>query len=161
MTIHYYIDDHGVKEYKVWFKILLGFAVLYTYITGMAYVLVNVESGAATANIKLYADAFWVLQMSTSTIGFGDFYPVTLPGRVIVAMSFYVGVGIAGFVGAVVAGLFTNFTDNSVKNRELMQQNTQIIEKLYGSVQNKELRVQNAQILEQMELLMKHIKVEK
>ncbi|WP_332874430.1 ion channel [Amphritea pacifica] len=47
-----------------------------------------------------YANACWALQMSASTIGFGDFYPVSQGGRIIVALMFYIGVRIVGFIGA-------------------------------------------------------------
>ena len=57
-------------------------------------------------------------------------YPKTEIGRAIGAFSFYIGVGIAGFIGASIAGLFTNFTDKSVQNRELRKQNEEIIKLL-------------------------------
>lgn len=123
-----YIDEHNVKEYKLWFKLFIAFFILYSYIIVMAYPLWYVEH--LTGNIKTYDDAFWVLQMSASTIGFGDYYPTTQAGRWIVALSFYVGVGLAGYVGSSIAHSFTSFTDNSVQNRELRKQNEQIIELL-------------------------------
>jgi voltage-gated potassium channel len=126
MTFHYKIDDCGIREYKVWFKIILGLAILYGYIAIMASFLVSAEKDVG--NINTYSDAFWVLQMSASTIGFGDFYPVTFWGRWIIAVSFYVGVGIAGYVGANIANIFTNFTDTDTQNKELKRQNANILE---------------------------------
>ena len=66
--------------------------------------------------------------MSASTIGFGDFYPVTLTGRIIVATMFYIGVGMVGFVGAQFVNKFVGFSDTNVKNRELRRQNKEIME---------------------------------
>lgn len=121
-------DEYGVVEYPLWFKILIAFSVLYLYISLMAFPLLSLEQ--SVGNIKEYSDAFWVLQMSASTIGFGDFYPVTTEGRWIVALSFYVGVGLAGYIGSAIASAFTNLTDNSIQNRELRQQNAEILEQL-------------------------------
>ena len=121
-------DTFGVKEYKLWVKICLAFTILYTYIGIAAYPLFLVEVGHG--NIKTYADAFWVLQMSASTIGFGDFYPSTLTGRSIVAISFYIGVGLAGYAGSAIAGAFTSFTNKDTLNRELKHQNAQILKQL-------------------------------
>ena len=118
-------DTFGVKEYKLWVKITLAFTILYSYIAIMALPLYLVEVGVG--NIKTYADAFWVLQMSASTIGFGDFYPSTLIGRSIVAISFYIGVGLAGYAGSTIASAFTGFTDKDTQNRELKHQNAQIL----------------------------------
>jgi voltage-gated potassium channel len=114
----YKIDEHDVKEWNPIVKIAIGFMVLYLYIGFMAYplYLAEIEAGG---NVKSYNDAFWLLQMSASTIGFGDVYPVSKIGRWIVAVSFYIGVGIAGYVGATIADIFTGFTDTNIKNREL------------------------------------------
>ena len=94
----------------------------------MAYPLYLIEY--ETGNIKTYSDAFWVLQMSASTIGFGDYYPTTQIGRWIVAASFYVGVGLAGYIGGAISNSITQFTDTSVQNRELRKQNETIIKLL-------------------------------
>lgn len=119
------IDEYGVKQYALWVRILLAFSTLYTYIYLIAYPLSMAEN--ATGNIKSYDDAFWVLQMAASTIGFGDFYPVTPEGRWIVALSFYIGVGLAAYIGTSIAGAFTGFTDTEVQNRELRKQNAAIL----------------------------------
>ena len=121
-------DRYGVKNYKLWFKLSITFLILYSYITLMAIPLFYLEQ--EIGNIKTYGDAFWVLQMSASTIGFGDYYPVTFTGRWIVAFSFYIGVGLAGYAGSSIASAFTNFTDNSVQNRELRRQNAEILQLL-------------------------------
>lgn len=123
-------DEFGITEWNPLFKIILGFAILYGYIAIASFPLYYAEFGEPGANISSYRDAFWLLQMAASTIGFGDVYPTTETGRAIVAISFYIGVGIAGFIGATVAGIFTNFTDNSVQNRELRRQNEEIIKLL-------------------------------
>lgn len=122
------VDEYGVKQYALWARLLLAFTTLYTYIYLMAYPLYIVEHVAG--NIKSYDDAFWVLQMAASTIGFGDFYPVTPKGRWIVAFSFYIGVGLAAYIGASIAGAFTGFTETEVQNRELRRQNAEILNKL-------------------------------
>ena len=122
------IDQYGIEEYSLWFKIVVAFAVLYCYISIMAYPLYLIEY--ETGNIKTYSDAFWVLQMSASTIGFGDYYPTTQIGRWIVAASFYVGVGLAGYIGGAISNSITQFTDTSVQNRELRKQNETIIKLL-------------------------------
>lgn len=122
------VDEYGITEYKPWFKVIMAFLMLYTYITLMAFPLYELEH--ISGNIKTYDDAFWVLQMSASTIGFGDFYPTTQPGRWMIAASFYIGMGLAGFIAASIVQMFTGFTDKSIQNRELRKQNAEIIELL-------------------------------
>jgi voltage-gated potassium channel len=134
-----FIDEYGIKEYKLWFKIILAVSILYTYIFIVALPLYYSEVGAVGANIDSYRDAVWLLQMAASTIGFGDVYPVTETGKAIVAFSFYVGVGLAGYVGASIADAFTKHTDNSVQNRELRKQNEEILAILKGKEYEKSM----------------------
>jgi voltage-gated potassium channel len=125
-----FIDEYGIKEYRLWFKLILAVSILYTYILIVAFPLYQAEVGATGANIDSYRDAVWLLQMAASTIGFGDVYPVTEVGKAIVAFSFYVGVGLAGYVGASIADAFTKHTDSEVQNRELRKQNEEILKLL-------------------------------
>ena len=121
------IDKYGIKNYNTGFLLIIALIVLYITIGLLSFGLVHYETMAPNSNISSYKDAFWTLQMSASTIGFGDFYPVTLEGRLIVAAMFYLGVGLVGFIGAQFIDRFVGFSDTNVKNRELRQQNKVII----------------------------------
>ena len=123
-----YTDEYGIMEYTATFKIVVAFLLLYSYIAIVSYFLYLSEKDIG--NIKTYADAFWVIQMSASTIGFGDFYPVTTVGRFLTAMSFYIGVGLAGYIGGTIAEKVTSFSDTAIKNRELRRQNAEILKLL-------------------------------
>ena len=123
----YSVDEFGVKNYNTFYLLIITLIVLYAIIALLAYPLVHFEATATNANITTYRDAFWALQMSASTIGFGDFYPVTQAGRVIIALMFYIGVGMVGFIGAQFVNKFVGFSDTNIKNRELRHQNAQIL----------------------------------
>lgn len=122
------IDEFGVKNYNSLYLLILTIIVLYGVIAVLSIPLYHFEIQSPNSNIHSYKDAFWTLQMSASTIGFGDFYPVTLAGRIIVAAMFYIGVGMVGFVGAQFVNKFVGFSDTNVKNRELRKQNKEIFE---------------------------------
>ena len=121
------IDKYGVKNYNTGFLLLIAMIALYITIGLLSFALVHYETMVPNSNINSYKDAFWTLQMSASTIGFGDFYPVTIEGRLIVAVMFYLGVGLVGFIGAQFIDRFVGFSDTNVKNRELREQNKKII----------------------------------
>lgn len=123
----YVVDHYGVKNYRLTFLSLLAVLILYGAIGALSPVLLWFEHAAANANIHSYADAFWTLQMAASTIGFGDYYPVSFGGRLIVALMFYLGVGLVGFIGALVADKLLGFADTNVKNRELREQNAVLL----------------------------------
>ncbi|WP_448569252.1 ion channel [Thalassotalea ganghwensis] len=123
----YSIDEFGVKNYNSFYLFIITVFVLYGIIALLSYPLVHFELQAENANILTYRDAFWTLQMSASTIGFGDHFPVTYEGRLIVAAMFYIGVGLVGFIGAQFVNKFVGFSDTNVKNRELRKQNSDLL----------------------------------
>ena len=115
-------DEFGVDEWNTLFKVSVALGVFYAYIGIAAFVLAAVESTDPAANILTYRDAFWALQMAASTIGFGDYHPVTDAGRSVVVISFYIGVGLMSYVGFTLASRLLSFTETGVKNRELRLQ---------------------------------------
>lgn len=121
------IDEYGIKNYNSFYLLIITLLALYCIIALLSIPLYQAELQVATSNIKTYRDAFWTLQMSASTIGFGDFYPVSAVGRIIVSLMFYIGVGMVSFVGAQFLNKFVAFSDTNVKNRELRKQNEQIL----------------------------------
>jgi voltage-gated potassium channel len=64
------------------------------------------ESRADGASIDTLGHAFWWAIVTTTTVGYGDTYPVTWEGRVVAAMVMLVGVGLIGTVSASVASWF-------------------------------------------------------
>ena len=124
-------DEYGIKEYPLWLGLVASVIILYTYIFAMSFYLLSVEQ--EIGNITTYRDAFWVLQMSTTTIGFGDFYPITDAGRAITIITFIVGMVFVGAIIGIINAYITRLFDNSIANRELRHQNDQII------AQNKEV----------------------
>jgi len=124
----YKTDQYGIRNYSLLALGAAGVCLLYSVIALLALALLHFEHGALNSNINAYVDAFWTLQMSASTIGFGDHFPVTIGGRTVVALMFYVGVGLVGFIGALIAERMLGFADTNVKNRELRQQNSDILD---------------------------------
>ena len=56
------------------------------------------ESQSADANIKTVGDAFWYAIVTLTTVGYGDFYPVTLPGKIIGLLVIVGSLGLLGFL---------------------------------------------------------------
>lgn len=141
----YSYDQYGIKNYRLSFMSLLALTILYSAIAGLAPLLLWCELRVDGANIHTYRDAFWTLQMSASTIGFGDFYPLSAGGRVIVAMMFYLGIGLVGFIGALIAERLLGFAKTDIKNRELREQNVTLL------AHNRELERKLDHLLERLE----------
>jgi hypothetical protein len=99
-------------------------------VLGLGYVTYIFEIETELSPVKTYGDAVWLMVMSASTIGFGDVYPITTVGRVMVYSMFLLGVGTLGTLGAIFANKIFGFADTNVKNRELRKQNDTIYRKL-------------------------------
>lgn len=82
------------------------FAFLFVYVGSSAVWLV--ERGATNANIVDFGDAIWWGFTTISTVGYGDFVPVTVPGRTIAVIMMVGGIVV---VGVIVATMISDLND--------------------------------------------------
>jgi len=69
------------------------------------------ESQSAESNIKTIGDAFWYAIVTLTTVGYGDFYPVTLPGKIIGLIVIIGSLGILGFIIGEVTVRFNQYME--------------------------------------------------
>ncbi len=78
-------------------KIILFISAVIIY-NLLVYILFRVEVGHDGANIKNLSDTYWYSLVTLTTVGYGDFFPVTFWGRFI-GIAFVLGsLGILGYV---------------------------------------------------------------
>jgi len=78
-------------------KLLLFISTILIY-NVLIYILYSVEVGHEGANIKNLSDTYWYSLVTLTTVGYGDFFPVTFWGRFI-GMAFVLGsLGMLGYV---------------------------------------------------------------
>jgi voltage-gated potassium channel len=71
-----------------------------------AFFMWRVEYNAPGATIATFRYALWWAVVTTTTVGYGDYTPVTPAGRIIARAVMIVGVGLIGTVSATVAAWF-------------------------------------------------------
>ncbi len=71
------------KQSKSRQQVLVFVMVLSAVYTGFLMLLVNFESANPEASIRNLGDAFWFSIVTITTVGYGDFYPVTFEGRLV------------------------------------------------------------------------------
>jgi voltage-gated potassium channel len=97
------IDDivKNRGQYALFVSLLLVFIVL---TTGTVLVL-QFESRSPDANIVTGGDALWWAFVTLTTVGYGDFYPVTLLGRVTGVAVMAAGIGLIGALASILASI--------------------------------------------------------
>lgn len=65
-----------------------------------------IEYDEPGANITSAEDALWWAIVTTTTVGYGDHYPVSTAGRVIASILMVTGIGLFGTLSGVAAGFF-------------------------------------------------------
>jgi len=65
------------------------------------------EKGAPRANIETYGDALWWAIVSITTVGYGDFVPVTVGGRFVATLVFIQGIAAIAVLTGVVVSYFS------------------------------------------------------
>jgi voltage-gated potassium channel len=81
------------------------YAVTFVVIFGSLFTLMF-EINAPGANITSFGDATWWAFVTVTTVGYGDFTPVTVGGRVIAVFIMFTGAAAVGAVTAAVASRF-------------------------------------------------------
>ena len=83
--------------------LLLTLFVVLLVITIGSSAVVSIESRSPNANIHTGSDAVWWAVVTMSTVGYGNYYPVTDPGRVIGALMMVVGVSVFSVLTSYIA----------------------------------------------------------
>lgn len=77
-----------------------GYAVLFVYFLALA--TLDAERTAPGATITSFGDAVWWACVTLATVGYGDTYPVTVPGRIYAVILMMGGIVIVGTTSALV-----------------------------------------------------------
>jgi voltage-gated potassium channel len=96
-------DDLLVNRAAATFFTTIFLVIVVLEMSGM--LILDAESGIPGANIQTPSDALWWGYVTITTVGYGDRYPVTLPGRIIGI--FLLTAGVALF------SVFTGFIANA------------------------------------------------
>jgi voltage-gated potassium channel len=89
--------------------VMVGLMALITVLLATITVL-EVEHRVPGANIRTAGDALWWAFATVTTIGYGDFYPVTMAGRIVAVVLVVFGLSFLGTFTAYVASFFLEKT---------------------------------------------------
>jgi voltage-gated potassium channel len=89
------------SRYTGFITILMTIIVL----TTCSVLVLQFESKSTDANIKNGWDALWYAVVTITTVGYGDFYPKTVLGRISGMFIMFAGVGIIGVLASILSSL--------------------------------------------------------
>ena len=92
--------DHR-SQYAMFITIFLTVLVL----TVASVLVLQFESKSPDANITTGGDSLWYSIVTITTVGYGDFYPVTTAGRITAMFIMFAGVGIIGALASILASV--------------------------------------------------------
>jgi voltage-gated potassium channel len=84
------------------FTLVVALILVFTIAWGVLFA----EQSAPNANIKTYHDAVWWAFVTITTVGYGDYYPVTGWGQFMAVILMFFGLGIIGVLSSYLASTF-------------------------------------------------------
>ena len=95
-----------MRQQRAQSTLLVMLFLIIFIITISASIVVVAEEQAPDANIVNGVDAFWWAFVTVTTVGYGDFYPITEVGRIFAGLLMVVGVGLFTVLTSFIASTF-------------------------------------------------------
>ena len=105
------------------YSIVLAAIVL---ITAASLLILPLERGVAGAEIRSGADAVWWSIVTATTVGYGDYTPVTFPGRLVAIVLMLFGIGIFAVLTNLVAARLGALQDDKEDIARILGENAAI-----------------------------------
>jgi len=84
------------------FTLVIALILIFT----VALLVLKAEQRNPHANITTYTNAVWWAFVTITTVGYGDYYPVTNLGRILALILMFSGLGIIGVLSSYLASMF-------------------------------------------------------
>ncbi len=96
------------------FTLVIALILIFT----ISWIVLQAEQGAANANIKTYHEAVWWAFVTITTVGYGDYYPVTNVGQSMAIILMFFGLGIIGVLSSYLASTFISLQRSRKEGRD-------------------------------------------
>jgi voltage-gated potassium channel len=109
--------------------LLFTLVVALLLVFSISWIVLYAEMGAPHANILTYPEAVWWAFVTITTVGYGDYYPVTTLGRSMAVILMFSGLGIIGVLSSYLSSTFISFQSRRSEARETGNENDEANEK--------------------------------
>jgi voltage-gated potassium channel len=93
--------DQNRSQYTIFITVL----IIITVLTTASVLVLQFESQSPAAKITNGSDALWYSLVTITTVGYGDFYPVTAWGRITAMFIMISGVGLIGVLASLLSDM--------------------------------------------------------
>ncbi|WP_295125457.1 potassium channel family protein [uncultured Leifsonia sp.] len=91
------------------------FVLMFIYVISLA--VYQVERYAPGSNIRSFGDSLWWACVTMATVGYGDYYPVTVTGRLLAIVLMIGGIAIVGTASATIVSYLSEQTQQARERR--------------------------------------------
>jgi voltage-gated potassium channel len=103
--------------------LLFTFVFALILIFTIAFLVLKAEQSNPHANITTYSNAVWWAFVTITTVGYGDYYPVTSLGRLCAIVLMFAGLGIIGVLSSYLASTFISLQRRREAKRGAVDEN--------------------------------------
>ena len=96
------------------FTLVIALILIFT----ISWIVLQAEQIAPGANIKTYHQAVWWAFVTITTVGYGDYYPVTNVGQWMAIILMFFGLGIIGVLSSYLASTFISLQRRRKEGRD-------------------------------------------
>ncbi|MBY5945992.1 potassium channel family protein [Photobacterium rosenbergii] len=93
-----------------------------------AIAILQLEKGVEGSNIQYAGDAVWWAFVTITTVGYGDYYPITYEGRIIAGILMTAGVGLFGTFTGFVASWFLEEDEDKQDNHAVTNLRNEVLD---------------------------------
>jgi voltage-gated potassium channel len=105
-----------VLENRSQYAAMITASLALIVMTAASVLVLQFESQSPHANIKTGWDALWYSVVTITTVGYGDYYPITMGGRIIAIFVMLMGVGIIGALASILASVLVGSSSRDEEN---------------------------------------------
>ena len=116
------------SQYAAFITVLLALIVL----TVSSTLVLQFESKSPDAHITTGWDAFWYSVVTITTVGYGDYYPVTFWGRITGMFIMFAGIGIIGALASILASVLVGGSSEEEEETPVVEPALTVEQELAG-----------------------------
>jgi voltage-gated potassium channel len=103
-----------IAQSTLLFTLVIALFLIFT----ISWIVLRAEQNAPGANIKTYHEAVWWAFVTITTVGYGDYFPVTTLGQSMAIILMFFGLGIIGVLSSFLATTFISLQSRRKKKIE-------------------------------------------